>query len=213
MTDSPQNRHPSFDTVFSEAVARAVREGLIDSVSDTSRVKSYSDDTFFHLKSPERGLVASYPKQEIYEAIAASGRLDPYEASLQAHQVRSKAIEWAKSVGYSVPSKPDGCLSVLMVSLGLLLAIIPGILVMIWIWLQNRNYESEVNKIVGRWNDAGRPEPGTEESPPLPLERIIENNIETQDLESKLIELEALKSKGLISEGEYGEMRRKLLGI
>lgn len=211
MTHLQQSNYPAFNEVFDEAVAKAIGEGLIHSGDEASVTRSYSDDNSFYLKTPDRRLIAKYPKSILFNLITSQ---EESPQLIRKTDPRSLAAAWGRSLGYKVPQepKPIGCLAVFGIALGLLFWIVPGLLIIILIMMQRRNYESEINKIVGRWNDAGRPEPGVIESATLSLHQM-EDNVTSNQTESSLLAIDSLKEKGLISEVEYDAMRRKVLGI
>ena len=63
------------------------------------------------------------------------------------------AIAWAQSCGYPIPSKP-GCLLTLVSCLGLLAAVIPGLLCFYFAWKRQQAYEWEMRDLLMRWADA-----------------------------------------------------------
>ena len=69
------------------------------------------------------------------------------------------AIAWARSKGYAIPEEPGGCLWILAIVAGLVAFIVPGLLLLVWLMLQQRDYERAVIEIRNKWIDAGRPAP------------------------------------------------------
>jgi len=201
---------PTKTQLFDVAVEKAIEEGLIASDSDADIWESEAEYYYFNLKSKDRARIARYENTELITIV--NHRKDIGLIELSPEEAKEKAAEWAKSVGYTVPTKMNGCLSTLLVVIGLCMWIVPGILILIWIWWQGKDYESEMNKIVGRWNDAGRPKAGHQEAPPLALEQVNQTE-ESRSLEEKLEELNVLLDKGLINDDEYQVMRRKELGL
>jgi hypothetical protein len=201
---STQN-YPPFELAFSEAANRAVREGLITTSRDAELRRSYADDLCFNLLRRDGSVIARYQKEELYASLAG------YSSTAIPVNTRDRAARWAESMGYSVPTRLNGCLSAILVIVGLCIYIVPGFLVLIWLWWQSSRYETEMNKIVGRWNDAGRPEPGHQQKAVV----VLDNNERpfAKDVEERLNEIEALKKKSLISEEEYISLRRKELGL
>lgn len=127
---------------------------------------------------------------------------------------KQKAIDWAISMGYPVPTKLDGCLAAILVVVGLLMFVVPGVLLLVWIWVQNNQYERDIKALIEKWVDAGRPEPGEGIKEVTKLERIVETVEPSQgSTEQRLQELESLKEKGLITDEEYQAMRKKALGL
>ena len=126
---------------------------------------------------------------------------------------KQKAIDWAISMGYPVPTKLDGLLAGILVIVGLLIFIVPGVLVLVWVWIQDNQYERDIKALIEKWVDAGRPEPGEGIKEVTKLERIVETVEPSQgSTEQRLQELESLKEKGLVTDEEYQAMRKKALG-
>jgi len=73
---------------------------------------------------------------------------------------RAKASAWARSMGYPVPTAIDGCLALFLVVVGLFVWIIPGLVILVILLSMNDSYNKEMDKLVARWIDAGKPEPG-----------------------------------------------------
>jgi len=201
---------PTKRQLFDVAVARAIKEGLIADESEADAWESQAEYHYFKLNGKYHKPIAKYANTELMKDVDLKKEAGLIE--LSAEEAREKAAEWAKAAGYTIPTKFNGCLSVLLVIIGSLMYVIPGIIVFIWLWWQNKNYESEMNKIVGRWNDAGRPKAGQKEAPPLVLEQVNQTE-ESKSLEEKLEELNVLLNKGLINDDEYQVMRRKELGL
>jgi hypothetical protein len=201
---------PTKRQLFDVAVARAIKEGLIADESEADAWESQAEYHYFKLNGKYHKPIAKYANTELIKDVDAKKEAGLIELSPE--EAREKAAEWAKAAGYTIPTKFNGCLSVALVIIGSLMYVIPGIIVFIWLWWQNKNYESEMNKIVGRWNDAGRPKPGVKQAPPLNLEAVNDNE-SSATLETKLNEAVALKEKGLISDDECQQMRAKILGL
>jgi hypothetical protein len=201
---------PTKRQLFDVAVEKAIEERLIASESDADIWESEAEYYYFNLKSKSRTRIARYENTDLIAIV--NHKKDIGLIKLSPEEAKEKAAEWAKSVGYTVPTKMNGCLSIVLVVIGLCMWIVPGILILIWIWWQGKDYESEMNKIVGRWNDAGRPKAGQKEAPPLALEQVNQSE-ESKSLEGKLEELKGLLDKGLISDDEYQAIRRKKLGL
>ena len=66
---------------------------------------------------------------------------------------RRYAIAWAQSRGYPIPSKP-GCLLILLGSIGLLAAVIPGLLCFYFAWKKEQAYKWEMRDLLMSWADA-----------------------------------------------------------
>ena len=126
----------------------------------------------------------------------------------------AQAIAWARSMGYPVPVKPDGCLMVLLIALGLIIFVLPGLALIIYVVWKTNQYQKEIEALVVRWVNAGKPEPGVRENleakqamtqmpmPPKP-----------KGLEEKLDDLVSMKAKGLVSEEEFEVLRKRALGL
>ena len=124
-----------------------------------------------------------------------------------------KAVAWAKSLGYPVPKAPDGCMSVLLVIIGLCVFIVPGLIILLIVWNRSRQYELDMKALVEKWVDAGKPEPGVKARPVEQLEKVEEKPATSPSTESRLAELLSMKEKGLISLEEYDALRQKTLGL
>ena len=69
------------------------------------------------------------------------------------------AVQWALSEGYSVPSKPSGCLWAIGIVCGLFAAVVPGLFLLLTLVLKQRDFEREIRHLRNRWVDAGKPLP------------------------------------------------------
>ena len=127
-------------------------------------------------------------------------------------ETREKAVIWAKSMGYPIPSKMGGCLAFILVIIGLTAFVVPGVLILIWVWYQGNQYERDMRQLVAKWIDAGKPTPGKKENIEKTLEILPEKNSE-EEMEKKLKDLLSMKERNLISDEEYKEMRKKILGL
>ena len=107
------------------------------------------------------------------------------------------AVAWATSLGYSVPRKVDDGLVVFLIVIGLFIFIIPGVLILVWFLIKINQYDREMNKLIEKWVDAGRPKPGEGIKEVTRLESISErvDHIETpfSTTEQRLEELDDLK--------------------
>jgi uncharacterized membrane protein len=125
---------------------------------------------------------------------------------------RSKASAWARSRGYPVPTELNGCLGIFLVVVGLCIYIIPGLVILVILYSINKSYNSEMDALVARWVDAGKPEPGTIKNEININKREIPSSI-PQTMTDSLNEIEELRAKGLIEEDEYKKLRIKVLGL
>jgi hypothetical protein len=131
------------------------------------------------------------------------------QASFSPEIDRNKAISWARSLGYPVPSKLNGCLSVLFIFIGLVIFIIPGVAILIWVAYQGKAYQRDMNALVARWVDAGRPEPGIKTNVEAKVEMIQGTSTVTTQLE----EYAKMLERGLVSPEEHEALRKKALGL
>ena len=70
------------------------------------------------------------------------------------HEQRKQlTVEWASRRGYPVPKRPTGPLMILLVILGLLAGGIPGLLLLAWLAIRERDYQKQINQLMIRWAD------------------------------------------------------------
>ena len=124
-----------------------------------------------------------------------------------------RSVAWAKSMGYPIPTKWDGCLTAFLVVLGLCAYVIPGVILLLLVWNNGNQYERDMKALVAKWIDAGKPEPGEKVKPVQQLEKVEEKATASLSSESRLEELISMRDKGLISEQEYAALRKKALGL
>jgi hypothetical protein len=136
-------------------------------------------------------------------------RISPKFFAQTAQGDKGRAIAWARSLGYPVPSEPNGCLSVILIMLGLLMFVIPGVALIFWVAYQGNAYQRDIDALVARWIDAGKPDPGVNSNVDAKLNMVQATNTATTQLEeySKLLE------RGLISPEEHEALRKKALGL
>ena len=96
---------------------------------------------------------------------------------------------------------------------GLCVFIVPGVIILLIVWNNSRQYERDMKALVEKWVDAGKPEPGVKVRPIEQLEKIEEIPAIQPSTESRLEELLSMKEKGLISLEEYDVLRKKTLGL
>ena len=146
-----------------------------------------------------------------------SGKLENRQrGSVSSNQ--SSAIEWAISMGYPVPTKWDGCLTTFLIVIGVCAYVVPGLLILLFVWYNGNQYERDMKALVAKWIDAGKPKPGEKVKPIEKLEKVEEKPVElpsskAPSTESRLEELLSMKGKGLISQEEYDILRKKALGL
>lgn len=203
---------------FTNSVQFAINSGLIDPLDKPDPVKSGFRDPFtsrYLIKDKDGNCLARIDMNKVYKFVGEQKLLSIQENKVEPSNHlsdRKSAIVWANSHGYPVPEKLDGCLSVFLVFAGLTMFVIPGVALLIWLAFRDNQYERDMNTLVTRWIDAGRPEPGIKEN----IEAIAASNppaLPSIDLASRLEELQNLKYKELITLEEYESLRRKELGL
>jgi hypothetical protein len=70
-----------------------------------------------------------------------------------------RAIQWAIAKGYSIPDRPSGCLWAIGITCGLFAAVVPGLLLILFLVVKQRDYDREIRQLHNKWVDAGRPDP------------------------------------------------------
>ena len=182
---------------FKAALSYAMDSGAINSDTQVDESLSGYKSIYYELRDEKGKIICRIPL-EIVEITEA--------------ETREKAVLWAKSMGYPIPNEMGGCLSFILIIIGLFAYVLPGILILLWVWYQANQYERGVRKIVAKWVDAGKPTPGKEEILERPLEIVPEQNNE-EEMEQKLKDLLSMKERNVISDEEYKEMRKKILGL
>ncbi|MBC1265276.1 SHOCT domain-containing protein [Synechococcus sp. BSA11S] len=125
------------------------------------------------------------------------------------HGDRAKAVAWARSMGYPVPEPPNGCATIFLVVLGLFMFIVPGVMVLIWVAFSSQAYERDINALVARWVEAGKPEPGIRSNTE---NKLVEAQSSASSTE-KLKEYKQMLEQGLITSEEHEALRKKALGL
>tara|TARA_B100000925_G_scaffold274157_1_gene239408 strand:- start:88 stop:699 length:612 start_codon:yes stop_codon:yes gene_type:complete len=198
---------------FNKATAYAISQGYFRDPNTPDINQSTDEDGLITLRTPGGAKVAEFQTDgDTFDGIG-----DLSTKTTQFSTPEEKAVAWAMSMGYPVPKKMNGCATGLLVAIGLLCAIIPGILLLVWLGVQDNQYKRDMAALVAKWVDAGKPEPGEGAKEVTKLERVVEK-IETptassDSLEKKLTELNSMKEKGLITDEEYQAMRKKALGL
>ena len=200
---------------FNKAVAYAISRGYFRDPSTPDINQSTDEGGLITLRTPGRAKVAEF--QTDGDTFQGIGNLSTTASITQFSTSEEKAVAWAMSMGYPVPTKINGCATGLLVAVGLLCAIVPGILLLVWLGVQENQYKRDMAALVAKWVDAGKPEPGEGAKEVTKLERVVEK-VETpsasaDSMEQKLTELNSMKEKGLITEEEYQAMRKKALGL
>ena len=184
------------------AIQIALRRMHISSPDKVDKNKCFQQSGgpkgLFILCNSEGKKVASIDNDSIQKQLSGEGQV-PSIASIkksnppiktppsQANSVTSSdyplsndaaAVAWAKSIGYPVPTKTNGCLTTFLVVIGLCAYVVPGILILLFVWYNNNQYEKEMKALVMKWVDAGKPMPGEKVRQVEKLERIKETNVE-----------------------------------
>ncbi|WP_143593696.1 SHOCT domain-containing protein [Synechococcus sp. 1G10] len=126
-----------------------------------------------------------------------------------AYSNRAKAVAWARSMGFPVPEAPNGCLVAVLVILGLFMFIVPGVMVLIWVAFSTQTYERDMNALVARWVDAGRPDPGIKSNTENKVAEVQSSATSTDQLK----EFKQMLDQGLITSEEHEALRKKTLGL
>ena len=238
------------EKIFKAAVEIAIRRQIISSPDKVDFEQSYKSSDgkkgYFLLRNSQRKTLAkidndSIEKQmsgKVPEILKASKPVAEKKITYVPKETKkvssefpmsndAAAVAWAKSIGYPVPTKMSGCLTGVLVLIGLTAFVIPGVLILVFVFIQNRTYERDMKALVIKWVDAGKPMPGEKVKSVEKLEKIKETKVEritekteTEDkkldgkeFETKLQELNSMKEKGLISEEEFQQLRKKALGL
>ena len=206
---------------FDKAVTYAIKKGYFRNPSTVDLDKSTEDKGVVLLRSSGSTIIARIPARALSGVTEADiervVKSAVTRASAASGSRRALAVAWAQSMGYPVPTKMGGCLATILVVVGLCIYIIPGVLLLVWLWVQANQYERDMRALVEKWVDAGRPDPGEGIKEVTRLERIVEK-VETTpsssaSTEERLEELESMKAKDLITEEEYQSLRKKALGL
>ena len=195
---------------FEAAVELAIARGRIRSSGLPCEEKSQEKYGEYMIRSEGNVIVARILSRDIDAILSGKATpTPPGRTRVQSDENTAKA--WARSMGYPVPTKPDGCLTTVFVFIGLLAAVVPGLLIFGWLLMKQRDYERDIKLLVAKWVDAGRPEPGVKSVNLEELPRSAESA--SQSTEKRLVELQSMKEKGLISDEEYDSLRKKALGL
>jgi len=206
---------------FDQAVTYAIKKGYFRDPSTPDLEKSTEENGIIKLRTPRSSILATIPVRALTGITPAE--IERVKTSAETRQAvasgsqRDDAVAWAQSMGYPVPTKMQGCLASILVVLGLCMYVVPGVLLLVWIFVQANQYERDMNALVEKWVDAGRPKAGEGIKEVTRLERIVEK-VETPSApsgstEQRLEELNSMKEKGLITDEEYQAMRKKALGL
>ncbi len=197
------------DEAFKAALSYAIDRGQINSDSPVDEDLSGYKGINYELYDDKGKIICKIPQGILAKKLEDKGfKSNPMTET----ETREKAVLWAKSMGYPIPSKMGGCLAFILVIIGLTAFVVPGVLILIWVWYQGNQYERDMRQLVAKWVDAGKPTPGKKENIEKTLEILPEKNSE-EEMEKKLKDLLSMKEKNLISDEEYKEMRKKILGL
>ena len=124
------------------------------------------------------------------------------------------ALAWAKSMGYPIPTRFSETTTLILVIIGLCIFIIPGLILLIWVFLNRNQYHRDMKALVSKWIDAGRPSPGERSRKVEALEQVDQaKSPPPASTEKRLVELLSMKNKLLITEEEYQVLRKKALDM
>ena len=194
---------------FKAALSYAIDRGEINSDTPVDETLSGYKGLNYVLYDDKGKIICKIPQGIIAKVLEDKGfKSNPMTET----ETREKAVLWAKSMGYPIPSKMGGCLAIILVIIGLTAFVVPGVLILIWVWYQGNQYERDMRQLVAKWVDAGKPTPGKKENLERTLEIVPEKNSE-EEIEQKLKDLLSMKERNVISDEEYKEMRKKILGL
>ena len=77
----------------------AIREGRIHSISDVSQQRSERDGRYLVLRDKKGKIIAK----------EFAVRIDDAEVPISLETTQDKAIAWAYTMGYDIPTKMGGC--------------------------------------------------------------------------------------------------------
>ena len=197
------------DEAFKAALSYAIDRGEINSDTPVDEGLSGYKGINYELYDDKGKIICKIPQGILAKKLEDKGfKSNPMTES----EARDKAVLWAKSMGYPIPSKMGGCLAFILIIIGLFAFVVPGILILLWVWYQGNQYERDMRQLVAKWVDAGKPTPGKKENLERTLE-IVPEKISENEIEQKLKDLLSMKERNVISEEEYNEMRKKILGL
>ena len=197
------------DEVFKAALSYAIDRGEINSDTPVDEGLSGYKGINYELYDDKGKIICKIPQGILAKKLEDKGfKSNPMNES----EAKERAVLWAKSMGYPIPSKMGGCLAFFLIIIGLFAYIVPGLLILLWVWYQGNQYERDMRQLIAKWVDAGKPTPGKKENLERTLEIVTEKNSE-KEIEQKLKDLLSMKERNVISDEEYNEMRRKILGL
>ena len=197
------------DEAFKAALSYAIDRGEINSDTPVDEGLSGYKGINYELYDDKGKIICKIPQGILAKKLEDKGfKSNPMNES----EAKERAVLWAKSMGYPIPSKMGGCLAFFLIIIGLFAYIVPGLLILLWVWYQGNQYERDMRQLVAKWVDAGKPTPGKKENLERTLEIVPEKNSE-KEIEEKLKNLLSMKERNVISDEEYNEMRKKILGL
>ena len=197
------------DEAFKAALSYAIDRGEINSDTPVDEGLSGYKGINYELYDDKGKIICKIPQGILAKKLEDKGfKSNPMNES----EAKERAILWAKSMGYPIPSKMGGCLAFFLIIIGLFAYIVPGLLILLWVWYQDNQYKRDMRQLIAKWVDAGKPTPGKKENLERTLEIVPEKNSE-KEIEEKLKNLLSMKERNVISDEEYNEMRRKILGL
>ena len=197
------------DEVFKAALSYAIDRGEINSDTPVDEGLSGYKGINYELYDDKGKIICKIPQGILAKKLEDKGfKSNPMNES----EAKERAVLWAKSMGYPIPSKMGGCLAFFLIIIGLFAYIVPGLLILLWVWYQGNQYERDMRQLIAKWVDAGKPTPGKKENLERTLEIVPEKNSE-KEIEEKLKNLLSMKERNVISDEEYNEMRKKILGL
>ena len=197
------------EEAFKAALSYAIDRGEINSDTPVDEALSGYKGINYELCDDKGKIICKIPQGIVAKKLEDKGfKSNPMTES----ETREKAVLWARSMGYPIPSKMGGCLAIILVIIGLCVFVVPGILILLWVWYQGNQYERDMRRLVAKWVDAGKPAPGKKQNLEKTLEIVPEKNSE-EEMEQKLKDLLSMKERNVISDEEYNEMRKKILGL
>ena len=197
------------EEAFKAALSYAIDRGEINSDTPVDEALSGYKRINYELCDDKGKIICKIPQGIVAKKLEDKGfKSNPMTES----ETREKAVLWARAMGYPIPSKMGGCLAIILVIIGLCVFVVPGILILLWVWYQGNQYERDMRQLVAKWVDAGKPTPGKKQNLEKTLEIVPEKNSE-EEMEQKLKDLLSMKERNVISDEEYNEMRKKILGL
>ena len=194
---------------YQKAILLAIRQGLIKSYSEVSEELS-GEESYSLVLRGHQGEVLAKVSLIALNNVKSDGVPTAFDTN------QDKAVAWAYTMGYDIPTKMDGCSQGCLIGIGCVIFILPGLLLIAWLMVKNNQYERDMAALVSKWIDAGRPEPGEgikEETKLVRIEESTETSTVPVSTEARLQELITMKEKGLISDDEYDTLRKKALGL